>query len=174
MQRIAFYTIYPFLLLISLLPFRILYLFSDVLCFLMYRVVKYRKKTVRKNIRTAGVAKNLKHAKAIEKDFYKQFDYEVEYLGHPLLDAVFNYKNELEVEANQWKQEGRPLIALLPGSREQELNKMLLKMIEVEKQFPNCDFVIAGVDALPPPPPPPQESRKNKVKSRVLFCCIID
>ena len=29
-----------------------------------------------------------------EKDFYKQFDYEVEYLGHPLLDAVFNYKNE--------------------------------------------------------------------------------
>ena len=83
-----------------------------------------------------------------EKDFYKQFDYEVEYLGHPLLDAVFNYKNELKVEANQWKQEGRPLIALLPGSREQELNKMLLKMIEVETQFPNCDFVIAGVDAL--------------------------
>ena len=83
-----------------------------------------------------------------EKDFYKQFDYEVEYLGHPLLDAVLNYKNELKVEANQWKQEGRPLIALLPGSREQELNKMLLKMIEVEKQFPDCDFVIAGVDAL--------------------------
>ena len=83
-----------------------------------------------------------------EKDFYKQFDCEVEYLCHPLLDAVFNYKNELKVEANHWKQEGRPLIALLPGSREQELNKMLLKMIEVEKQFPNCDFVIAGVDAL--------------------------
>jgi len=73
MQRIAFYTIYPFLLLISLLPFRILYVFSDVLCFLIYRGGKYRKKTVRKNIRTAGVAKNLKHAKAIEKEFYKHF-----------------------------------------------------------------------------------------------------
>lgn len=83
-----------------------------------------------------------------EKEFYKQFDYEVEYLGHPLLDAVLNFKNEVNVEANYWKQEGRPLIALLPGSREQELHKMLLKMIEVEKQFPDCDFVIAGVDAL--------------------------
>lgn len=83
-----------------------------------------------------------------EKEFYKQFDYEVEYLGHPLLDAVHNFKNEVNVEANYWKQEGRPLIALLPGSREQELHKMLLKMIEVEKQFPDCDFVIAGVDAL--------------------------
>lgn len=46
---------------------------SDVLCFFMYRVVKYRKKTVRKNIRLAGVAKDLKHRKSIEKEFYKHF-----------------------------------------------------------------------------------------------------
>jgi len=83
-----------------------------------------------------------------EKDFYAQYDYEVEYLGHPLLDSVSNYRKERKADANLWKKEGRPLVALLPGSRFQELNKMLLKMLEVEKQFPQCDFVIAGVEAL--------------------------
>jgi len=83
-----------------------------------------------------------------EKDFYAQYDYEVEYLGHPLLDSVSNYRKEHKACVNQWKKEGRPLVALLPGSRVQELNKMLLKMLEVEKQFPECDFVIAGVEAL--------------------------
>ena len=83
-----------------------------------------------------------------EQAFYAQYDYEVEYLGHPLLDAVSNYRKEHKTGVNQWKKEGRPLVALLPGSRVQELNKMLLKMLEVEKQFPQCDFVIAGVEAL--------------------------
>ena len=40
------------------------------------------------------------------------------------------------------------MIALLPGSREQELNKMLLKMLFVVKELPHCDFVIAGVASL--------------------------
>ena len=83
-----------------------------------------------------------------EQDFYAQYNYKVEYLGHPLLDAVSNYKNSIMGAVNSWKQEGRPLVALLPGSRVQELNKMLPKMLEVEKQFPNCDFIIAGVEAL--------------------------
>lgn len=83
-----------------------------------------------------------------EQDFYAQYNYKVEYLGHPLLDAISNYRKEHKSDAHQWKQEGRPLVALLPGSRAQELNKMLLKMLEVEKQFPECDFVIAGVQAL--------------------------
>lgn len=83
-----------------------------------------------------------------EKDFYEQYNYEVEYLGHPLLDAVSNYKSEQKASINKWKQPDRPLVALLPGSRIQELNKMLPKMLEVEKQFPHCDFIIAGVEAL--------------------------
>lgn len=83
-----------------------------------------------------------------EKDFYAQYDYEVEYLGHPLLDAVSNYRKEHSSDENQWKKEGRPLVALLPGSRIQELKKMLPKMLAVEKQFPQCDFVIAGVESL--------------------------
>ena len=83
-----------------------------------------------------------------EKEFYAQFDCEVEYLGHPLLDAVSNYKNQEKLNFDLWKNPGRPLVALLPGSREQELNKMLLKMLLVIREFPNCDFVIAGVASL--------------------------
>lgn len=73
MQRIAFYFLYPVLLLISILPFRVMYIVSDVLCFVMYRLVKYRKKTVRQNIRLAGVAKDKKEAISIEKEFYQHF-----------------------------------------------------------------------------------------------------
>ena len=83
-----------------------------------------------------------------EKKFYAQFDYEVEYLGHPLLDAVSNYKNRVKSDFTLWKKPGRPLVALLPGSRVQEINNMLGKMLAVAREFPNCDFVIAGVASL--------------------------
>jgi lipid-A-disaccharide synthase len=83
-----------------------------------------------------------------EKGFYAQFDCEVEYLGHPLLDAVSNYMHLEKSNFTQWKIPGRPLVALLPGSREQELNKMLSKMVDVVREFPHCDFVIAGVASL--------------------------
>ena len=83
-----------------------------------------------------------------EKDFYAQYNYEVEYLGHPLLDAVSNYKTSRKQSDIIWKRSGRPLVALLPGSRVQELNKMLPKMLAVEKHFPQCDFVVAGLESL--------------------------
>ena len=83
-----------------------------------------------------------------EKEFYASYDFEVEFLGHPLLDAVSNHKLHHSSTKQKWKIEGRPLIALLPGSRTQELNKMLPKMLEVQKHFMHCDFIIAGVEAL--------------------------
>lgn len=83
-----------------------------------------------------------------ERAFFATYNYEVEYLGHPLLDAVANYRANGGEETLKWKKEGRPLVALLPGSREQELKKMLAKMLQVEKEFPYCDFVIAGVESL--------------------------
>ncbi len=86
-----------------------------------------------------------------EKAFYAKYNYEVEYLGHPLLDAVSNYRSSRQENEFQWKRSGRPLVALLPGSRVQELNKMLPKMLAVEKHFPECDFVIAGVESLGKP-----------------------
>ena len=104
-----------------------------------------------KKNRVYDIKKYVKKLYAIlpfEKAFYAQYDYEVEYLGHPLLDAVAKYESSTSNSETVWKQEGRPLVALLPGSRVQELTKMLPKMLEVEKQFPNCDFIIAGVQAL--------------------------
>jgi lipid-A-disaccharide synthase len=44
----------------------------------------------------------------------------------------------------------QPIIALLPGSRKQELNSMLTKMMELVHEFPNAQFIIAGVDSLDP------------------------
>jgi lipid-A-disaccharide synthase len=76
-----------------------------------------------------------------EKDFYKQFNYEVDFVGHPLLDAVENYK----VESNLLKLESnKPVLALLPGSRKQEISVMLPLMLTMQKYYPNYQFVIAG------------------------------
>ncbi|ELY1991981.1 lipid-A-disaccharide synthase [Flavobacterium psychrophilum] len=81
-----------------------------------------------------------------EKDFYeKKHHFSVEFVGHPLIDAI---NNRQKTNAAQFKKDnnldGRPIIALLPGSRKQEIEKMLSKMLSVVKDFPNHQFVIAG------------------------------
>lgn len=73
MQFLAYIILYPLLYLVSLLPFRVLYLLSDGLYILIYRIIGYRKGTVRKNLLLAlpelDVAERLK----IEKKFYRHF-----------------------------------------------------------------------------------------------------
>ncbi len=81
-----------------------------------------------------------------EKDFYKKFDYDVDFIGHPLLDDLENKKHQ---QINQSKEDLIPTIALLPGSRKQEISKSLPIMIKVLKQFPGYRFVIAGVTSVP-------------------------
>nr|WP_294935942.1 lipid-A-disaccharide synthase [uncultured Flavobacterium sp.] len=81
-----------------------------------------------------------------EKDFYeKKHGFPVEFVGHPLIDAIHNRP---ETDAEQFKKENgldeRPIIALLPGSRKQEIAKMLSEMLAVMKDFPDYQFVIAG------------------------------
>ncbi len=82
-----------------------------------------------------------------EKAFYKKFDVEVDFVGHPLIDAIaaeqkvqptfdeFTRNNNLQ---------SKPIIALLPGSRKQEILTMLPIMLSVIDQFPSYQFVIAG------------------------------
>ena len=82
-----------------------------------------------------------------EKDFYENIIVMLPILGTPLLDAISTWKKEQESDHLVWKKSGRPLVAIL-GSRSQELQKMLPKMMAVKKQFPQCDFVIAGVASL--------------------------
>jgi len=76
-----------------------------------------------------------------EKEFYKRFDYDVDFVGHPLLDAVEKYKElslPLSVETD------KPIIALLPGSRKQEIKTMLPLMLSVVDKFKDYCFVVAG------------------------------
>lgn len=83
-----------------------------------------------------------------EEEFFQKFGINASYVGNPLLDEIqkfephpfFFQKNELSYQ---------PIIALLPGSRKQEVQAMLGRMIEIVKRFPNAQFVIAGVNNLP-------------------------
>lgn len=81
-----------------------------------------------------------------EKAFYKDnFDYDVNFVGHPLIDAIAdrNQVDELEFR-NTYKLNEKPIIALLPGSRKQEIKKMLSVMLSLVDDFPDYQFVIAG------------------------------
>ncbi len=70
MQRIAFYTIYPILWLISLLPLPILYVLSDVVFVLLYYIIGYRKKVVKDNLRLVFPDKSAKEINHIAKKFF--------------------------------------------------------------------------------------------------------
>jgi lipid-A-disaccharide synthase len=81
-----------------------------------------------------------------EKEFYeKKHNFAVEFVGHPLIDAIHNrtYTNETAFR-KEFDLDERPVIALLPGSRKQEIAKMLEGMLSVVNDFPDYQFVIAG------------------------------
>jgi KDO2-lipid IV(A) lauroyltransferase len=70
MQFLAYILIYPFLWLISILPFRLLYLFSDGIYLLIYHIIGYRRKVVKDNLRLVFPNKSEKEIKIITKKFY--------------------------------------------------------------------------------------------------------
>ncbi len=87
-----------------------------------------------------------------EKNFYRQFSIKVDFVGHPLLDAI-QEENEIRLlEGDNFKinnkLDNRPIIALLPGSRKQEIAEVLHQMLEVITDFPDYQFVIAGVSSI--------------------------
>lgn len=76
-----------------------------------------------------------------EKEFYQRFDYAVDFVGHPLLDAIANspeYSAKMDIVTS------KPIIALLPGSRKQEISTVLPLMLALQKQYTNYEFVIAA------------------------------
>jgi lipid-A-disaccharide synthase len=88
-----------------------------------------------------------------EKDFYKKWDYEVEYVGHPLVEVIESFQSsvtglELNTSTGNPKQETQNIVALLPGSRKQEILKKLPIMLEVAKHFPAYQFVVAKAPGL--------------------------
>jgi len=73
MQLIAYIIIYPILWLVSILPFRLLYGLSDVIYFLIYKVIGYRKSTVKENLRLVFPDKSEKEVSKITSQFYHHF-----------------------------------------------------------------------------------------------------
>ena len=84
-----------------------------------------------------------------EEDFYKKHQVKAHFVGHPLLDAILTLQ---DVDSESFKLENnlndKEIIALLPGSRKQEVEKMLEIMLSVRPYFKDYQFVIAGAPSL--------------------------
>jgi len=83
-----------------------------------------------------------------EKDFYKQFNYEVEYVGNPIMDAVEIKDTNFKLFKEKYNLEDKKIIALLPGSRKSEIKHNFPTMLEVAKEFPDYQFIVAAAPSL--------------------------
>jgi len=84
-----------------------------------------------------------------EQDFYRQFGMHVHYVGHPLLDAIESYRSE-GVHNLRVNESDRPILALLPGSRKQEIKKLLPIMLKASLQFDSHQVIIAASPHISP------------------------
>ncbi|MDP4284505.1 MAG: lipid-A-disaccharide synthase [Bacteroidota bacterium] len=78
-----------------------------------------------------------------EKQFFKDRDYDVEYVGHPLVDVIESFKKE-----HSTIKQSSNIIALLPGSRRQEIKSQLPVMLEASKNFPNYNIILAKAPSV--------------------------
>ncbi|MBQ4912937.1 lipid-A-disaccharide synthase [Maribacter sp. MMG018] len=86
-----------------------------------------------------------------EKEFYEEkHGFPVNFVGHPLIDAISNRPtlDNTKFRASHKIDPNKPIIALLPGSRKQEVQKMLSIMLSVTSDFAEYEFVIAGAPSL--------------------------
>jgi lipid-A-disaccharide synthase len=108
-----------------------------------------------KKSRVYGIRKNVDKMLVIlpfEEAFYRKYDYPVEFVGHPLLDVVNRpsaYKDTVAFRTVN-KLGNKPIMALLPGSRKQEIKRMLPVMASLTDKFPEFEFVIAGAPSVDP------------------------
>ncbi len=87
-----------------------------------------------------------------EEEFYQKHQYKVDFAGHPLLDALDREKKTFSTFddfVKKHKLSGKPIIAVLPGSRKQEIKAMLPVMLETALDFPDYELVIGGAPSLP-------------------------
>lgn len=83
-----------------------------------------------------------------EKKFFKKFDWESDYVGNPVLDAVKSHVVDDQFRSKNQLQLNVPCIALLPGSRKQELKRIIPLMASIVRRFPGHQFVVAAVNNL--------------------------
>lgn len=86
-----------------------------------------------------------------EKKFYDNYNVDCQFVGHPLLDEIAKIEpvdKQKFFKANRLNPK-KEIIALLPGSRKQEVSRMLTVMLDVVKMFPSYQFVVACAPSLP-------------------------
>lgn len=79
-----------------------------------------------------------------KKYFHDKWNWDVEYVGHPLVEEIERYK----VQGTRNKFADKPIVALLPGSRKQEIIKKLPVMLQVSKHFPGYQFIVAQAPSI--------------------------
>ncbi|MBE6301294.1 MAG: lipid-A-disaccharide synthase [Parabacteroides distasonis] len=89
-----------------------------------------------------------------EVDFFNKLNYPVDYVGNPSVDSVASYKIEQTAQPDRFHQEAqldkRPILALLAGSRRQEIKDNLPTMLDVAAAYPTHQAVIAGAPGIEP------------------------
>jgi lipid-A-disaccharide synthase len=113
-----------------------------------------------KESRVRGIKKNVDKMLVIlpfEKDFYKKWGLDVEYVGHPLVKVVDDFKESntvletavnIDIISSSESSINQPIIAVLPGSRKQEILTKLPIMLSVAKHFPDYHFVVAKAPGI--------------------------
>ncbi|QXP73551.1 lipid-A-disaccharide synthase [Tenacibaculum sp. AHE15PA] len=85
-----------------------------------------------------------------EKEFYQKYNYDVHFVGHPLIDGIAGRK---QVNVKNFREQhnlgNKDIIVLLPGSRKQEITKMLSVMLSLVDDFSDYQFVVAGAPSQP-------------------------
>ncbi len=84
-----------------------------------------------------------------EKSFFRKFDWEIDYVGNPVLDAIKAFQPDPDFLQKHDLLTEKKIVALLPGSRKMELKRMIPVMAEVVKMNPHYQFVVAAVKTLP-------------------------
>lgn len=101
--------------------------------------------------RALNIKANVDHMFVImpfEQEFYARYDYKVDFVGNPLLDAIRGFAPAEDFLTEKGIGD-KPLIAVLPGSRKQEIENMLGYMLELIPSFPHYRFVVAGIRNMP-------------------------
>lgn len=108
----------------------------------------YRIKTIRKYI------DRMYCILPFEKDYYRGMSYKIDYVGNPLVDSIQEYKKQAADNPVSLREEeqlsDKPLLAILAGSRKQEIKDNLPTMLDAASHFPKYQPIIAGAPGISP------------------------
>lgn len=100
----------------------------------------YRIKTIKKYV------DKMYSILPFEVEFFERFNYKIEYVGNPSVDSVYEYKQK-NIPVIETKE---PIIAILAGSRKQEITRNLPVMLDALKQYKGYRFILAGAPSIEP------------------------